>query len=217
MKALPTVITIDGPAGSGKSEAAARLADLLELPHLNTGLLYRSLAWEVLERLVNPRDEAGCVEVAESVNLAFAPGGIILSRDGGETQFLSVDLLKGDPRIANAVSPVCAHPALRETLIDLQRRSAADGCVAEGRDMGWRILPHASPKIWLVADEAVRIERITRHKGLDVALATVARDREDAGHAMKPAEDAITIDSTHLDQEAVVRLIMSYVADREFV
>jgi cytidylate kinase len=213
MDASPIVITIDGPAGSGKSTVAAKLAAHLGLPHLNTGLLYRALTWVVLFRHLDPNDSRDCTEVAQSVRLEFAAGGIRVHSHDGLSCFLDLNELKGNPKVVGAVSPVSRHEGLRQELVALQRHAARNGCVAEGRDLGWRILPDATIKIWLIAEELTRFERIAADKGMEVALETIQRDAIDGEHAMKPAPDAIEIDSTAIDEDVVTRLILKYLSE----
>jgi cytidylate kinase len=192
----PRVVAVDGPAAAGKGTLARRLARELGLPYLDTGLLYRAVGRRVLDAGGDPRD-AG---VAENAARALA----------------SADLERGDlrgPEADMAASAVATLPQVRAALVDWQREfGRRHGAVMDGRDIGTVIFPDAPAKIFVTASPEARARR--RHaelaaRGVDRPLADVqaemqARDAQDAARAtapMKPAEDAVLLDTTALGIE----------------
>ena len=156
-------IAIDGPSGSGKSTIAEALAQRLDVPHLNTGAMYRAVALACLDAGIDPADEDACTEVAEQVVLEW-------DRSGDEPRLLMdgidvTDRLRS-PAVNEAVSPVSAHAGVREALVPQQRLALEDGGVAEGRDIGAVVIPDADLKVWLTADADVRIQRRAAQLGL---------------------------------------------------
>jgi cytidylate kinase len=224
------LIVIDGPAGAGKSTVAHQLADALGVALLDTGAIYRSLAWLARERGVDWSDEAGLAEVAKALEIRFEPVPIEL-REGGPTQRVHVDHhdvteVIRTPAISEGASKVSQHPAVRAGLLDLQRGIAADavargGCVAEGRDMGTVVFPDAPYKFFLTAEARTRAQR--RHLELlakggatpsqdQVAADMSVRDQRDSSRETAPlarADDAVLIDSSELDVAAVVARMLA--------
>ncbi|MBW4024594.1 MAG: (d)CMP kinase [Proteobacteria bacterium] len=197
----PLTVAIDGPAASGKGTLAKRLSTVLGLPHLDTGLLYRAVGRQVLDAGQDPADSAAATAAAE----ALAPA----------------DLQRTDLRgpVADAASAkVASIPGVRAALLAFQRRFAEDGAVLDGRDIGTVVLPKARVKLFVTASLAVRAAR--RHRELearggavpplDVVLAEMAaRDEADRNRAtapLRPAEDAILLDTSALtSDEALAR------------
>jgi cytidylate kinase len=218
MQTGPLVITIDGPAGSGKSTVARRVAQALGLPYLDTGAMYRALTWAALQRGVDPGDGANLVTLFDQATLEITPEGRVLW-DGHE-----ITAAIRSSAVARAVSAVAAHPEVRAAMVEAQRAGARrGGLVAEGRDQGTMVFPDAAVKIYLDADLS---ERARRRAG-DLAAAGEAVDLEalqaeisrrddrdrnrDVGPLSAPT-DAVHIDSTSLDVEAVVRAVLQVVA-----
>lgn len=210
------VVTIDGPAGSGKSTTASMLAERLGLVYLDTGAMYRGVTHAVLERGIDPEDEAAAASVAEGIELEFRPtaAGIVLFVDG-------VDVAQEirDPEVSRFVSPVSRHPGVRRAMVRIQRSIArAGGVVAEGRDTGSVVFPYAHVKIFLVADIDARSERRRRQlqtMGIEQTLEEireniVRRDEIDSDRThsplLKPA-GAILIDTSALSIEQQVETI----------
>jgi len=196
------IVTIDGPAGSGKSTAARGLAARLGFDYLDTGAMFRAVGLAL-------RGAADADAVLAVIHLEMPPGRVLL--DGRDV----TDDIR-TPEASQAASRVAVVPAVRRFLAAEQRR-IADGrnIVCEGRDQGTAVFPDAACKFYLTADPHARAERRHRElvaKGEAVALADVLaqqreRDARDAGRAdapMRPADDAVLVDTTGLTVDAVV-------------
>ncbi|MDZ7786745.1 MAG: (d)CMP kinase [Halofilum sp. (in: g-proteobacteria)] len=217
------VVCIDGPSGSGKGTLARRVAEALGYHLLDSGALYRLTALAATRRGVDLDDEAAVAEVAATMQPRFEP-----TADGWTCTWLDGDDVTREIR-AEAVgmdaSRVAALPAVREALLALQRGfRQPPGLVADGRDMGSVVFPDAPLKIFLTASAEERARR--RHKqlmdkGIGANLPALlkdieARDEQDAQRAaspMKPADDAIVIDSTSLAIEEVTRQVLTRARD----
>ncbi len=197
------IIAIDGPAAAGKGTLAKRLAATLNLPYLDTGLLYRATAKRVLEAGGDPADEATATAAAKALT------GADMSR---------ADLR--DAATSKAASQVASIPAVRAALLAYQRDYGnANGAVLDGRDIGTVIFPHADVKLFVTASVEARAKRRQAEfiaKGEHVPLAEViadvaARDEADRTRAaapLIPAEDAILIDTTSMNaDEAFARAL----------
>jgi len=194
---MPPVIAIDGPSAAGKGTLARRLATTLGLPYLDTGLLYRAVGRRVLNAGGDPKDPA----VAEDAARHLVPAD--LERTD----------LRG-PEADAASSVVAAVPEVRAALLEFQRSFAAQsGAVLDGRDIGTVIFPTAPAKLFVTASPAERARRRClelRAKGADTDLATVTRDlaerdTRDASRGaapLRPADDAIVLDTTAMDADA---------------
>jgi cytidylate kinase len=214
------VIAIDGPTASGKGTIAERVARALGFHYLDSGALYRLVAWRAMQRSVDAADEAALVRLAASMDPIFADGRIEL--DGLDV----TDAIRRE-EVSRAASLVAVHPGVRQALLELQRaRRRAPGLVADGRDMGTVVFPDATLKVYLTASVEARAER--RHKqliekGFPANIATLsqelrARDARDAGRTaspLKPAEDAYQLDSSGLTIEEVVALLLDWYAKRD--
>ena len=191
------VIAVDGPAAAGKGTLARRLAAHFGLPYLDTGLLYRAVGRRVLDATGDPRDPAVAEAAARSL----------------QASDLGRDDLRGPPA-DDAASNVAAHPGVRRALVDFQRQFAAEaGAVLDGRDIGTVIFPDARAKLYVTASAEARARRRwleVQARDASVTLEAVAaemaaRDARDAGRdaaPMKPADDAIVLDTTALDADA---------------
>lgn len=201
------IVTLDGPAASGKGTLARRLAAELGVPHLDTGLLYRAVGENLLVRAKALDDVEAAVQAAREVNIAG------LDRDR-----LSA------ARLGEAASRVAAMPEVRAALLDLQQDFARrpGGAVLDGRDTGTVIAPEAEVKLFVVATPEARAARRHREllaKGENVTYMQVLadirrRDERDAGRAaapLKPAPDAVLLDTTELDIEAAFREVLKIV------
>ncbi|SFK54766.1 (d)CMP kinase [Falsiroseomonas stagni] len=209
MNARPLVIAVDGPAAAGKGTLARRLAAALDLPYLDTGLLYRAVGRRVLDRGLDPRD----VVVAEAEARAMT------AEDLARTD------LRG-PAADMAASAVAAIPAVRAALLDWQREfGRRHGAVMDGRDIGTVVFPDAPIKLFVTAGAKERARRRwaeLQARGVAADLDQVeaelrARDAQDAGRSvapMKPAEDATVLDTTALDAEAAYAAALRLVRAR---
>jgi cytidylate kinase len=154
----PLVVVIDGPAGAGKSTAARKLAAALGLPLLDTGALYRSVAWAAHRRGVSWEDEEALAAVAKDLTVRFeataadAPQRVWC--DG-----VDVTIPIRTPAMSDGAARVSRHPQVRAALLGLQRAAAVGGCVAEGRDLGTVVFPDADVKVFLTASPEARARR----------------------------------------------------------
>ncbi|HEY3359467.1 MAG TPA: (d)CMP kinase [Polyangia bacterium] len=207
------IVAIDGPAGSGKSTAAKLLAQRLDYTLLDTGAIYRTLALVAREAGTSWDDEEELAELATGLDVGFAfVDGVNHVRLGARDVTSAIRT----PEMGDGASRVSRHPEVRRALLDLQRRlAAAGGVVAEGRDVGTVVFPHAQAKFFLSADPEVRARR--RHAELlalghpvdfaQVLADQVERDRRDSTRAVAPlvaASDAVRIDSSALGPDGVV-------------
>jgi cytidylate kinase len=212
---MTVVIAIDGPSGSGKSTVARAVAAELGLPVLDTGAMYRAVTLAVLEAGVVLDDAAACATVAQSSEITLEGGVTVL--DGRDVS----REIRG-PLVTGAVSIVSAHGEVREILVARQRAWVArhGGGVVEGRDIGTVVFPDATVKVFLIASDDERARR--RHRDEVAAARAVAvedvkaaldrRDAIDAGRAvspLRPAGDAIVIDTTNLDVDSVVTEVVA--------
>ncbi len=209
------VIAIDGPAGSGKSTIASRLAKKLGYINLESGAMYRALALKALEQHVPVDDPDAVTELARStqIELQPLPEGNRILLDGRN---VSQRIREAD--VTAAASRVSMHPSVRQILVARQRAlGAAGGVVMEGRDIGTAVFPTADVKIFLDADAAVRAERrvlqngsVSPEEAQRVAAEIAARDQRDRARSaspLVPAPDAVIIDTTNLSIDEVVEKI----------
>jgi cytidylate kinase len=209
-----TVVTIDGPAGSGKSTVARRLADALGLPFLSTGLLYRALAWASLQPEA-PADAAARAAWLTSLPLAAVPDGRNFRIEIAGEPIPEPELRRED--VGRRASEVAADPQLRDCLLGLQRAAAGpQGLVAEGRDVGSVVFPDADARFFVTADAAERARRRALELGLDaddpmVRNDLLERDRRDAERAAAPLvvpPGAAVVDTTGRTVDEVVATLL---------
>ncbi len=214
------VIAIDGPVGAGKTTAARRLAEALGYVHVDSGAMYRALGWKAVQAGVDIRDRERIAELAFATDIRVAPGpvGPRVLVDGQD-----VTAALRSRAMDEASSVVSIFPEVRRRLVALQRTMAqAGGIVMDGRDIGTVVFPDADVKFYLDADLAVRAARRLeelRQTGtppdVEAVRAEVARrDERDRGRETSPlaaAPGAIRIDSTALDADRVLRLMLAEV------
>ncbi len=209
---LRGVVAVDGPAGSGKSTVARRLATSLGARYLDTGAMYRAAALGVLRAGVDPTESAAVCEVVAGRHIEVGTDTSCVLLDGEDVS----GEIRG-PEVTIAVSPVSAVPRVRVLLVAAQRRiisaaiAAGGGIVVEGRDIGTVVAPDAPLKVFLTASAAQRAARRAAQDGVgDVASVRAAverRDLFDASRAASPmcaAADAVELDTTALDVDAVL-------------
>jgi cytidylate kinase len=204
-EALPFIIAVDGPSASGKGTLSEKLAHHFNFAFLDTGKIYRIVAYEVLKANLDPNDIAGLVALAHTINFAMS----------------SCDSLH-TPEISECASKIAIHAELRNVLNQIQRGfpKGHKGAVIDGRDIGTVIFPDANLKFFITASDEVRAER--RFKQLqsnnklvsyaDVLRDLKERDARDADRKVSPtkaASDAIVIDTSNLDAKAVLELTIS--------
>jgi CMP/dCMP kinase len=212
------LITIDGPAGAGKTTVSRALADRLGYRYVDTGALYRGVALAVKTRGVDPQNEAALKQLCHELELVLVKTdeGLRLISNGQDIS----DRIR-TPEITMLASAVSARPVVREYLLDLQRDMGAEkAAVFEGRDMGTVVFPNADVKFFLDASTRKRAQR--RFGELksdstqtfdDVERDIEQRDQNDRSRPvapLKPAPDAIIVDSTDLTVEQVVEVMLSY-------
>jgi cytidylate kinase len=218
------VVTIDGPAASGKSTVARLLAGRLKATFLDTGAMYRAVTWAALQDGVDLHDEARLARVIDDHAFAFepAPGRLHAIVDGAD---ITPEIR--DPALTVSVRHVAASPTMRARLVEMQRQFAQsyERVVAEGRDQGTVVFPDAAVKFYLVADPAERARRRQRDleaqgcpadlEQLKVAIET--RDQSDQDRRvgpLKPASEAILIDTTDLSIEEVVERLLQHISEK---
>jgi CMP/dCMP kinase len=216
-----TVITIDGPAGTGKSTVAKRLAEKLGFTHYDTGAMYRAITWLALERstvLSNPAQRADLVSAFE----------FHIEQGASERRYflgnIDVSELIRAPEVTQYVSEVSAYPDIRDALVAAQRLAGEQGdIVCEGRDLGTVVFPHAAYKFFLTARPEVRACRRfedLKKKNPQLTEAEVLADqkRRDTFDStrehspLRPADDAIEIDTSDLSLDQVVETLYAKVS-----
>jgi CMP/dCMP kinase len=210
-------ITLDGPSGTGKSSVARAVARTLGAAYLDTGAMYRAATVAVLDAGVSLDDKVG---VARAVSEATIRVGTNARREVVEVDGVDVRERIRGAEVTRAVSPVSAVPAVRRLLVARQRElvEGADAVVVEGRDIGTVVLPDATLKIYLTASPEVRAQRRAGQLGVSdpdkiAGLAQDMRRRDEydsrrADSPLRPAEDAVVVDSTDLDRDGVVARIL---------
>lgn len=216
----PPIVTIDGPSGSGKGTVARLVARHAGWHLLDSGALYRLAALAGAKAGLDPQDVQGHARLAKAMNVAFGSrpdGNELVTLDG---QDITAELRS--EATGNGASRVAAWPELRQALLDRQHAFARlPGLVADGRDMGTVVFPHAALKIFLTASADERARRRynqLKDKGSDVSLAALSReiaerDSRDSTRAvapLKPAPNAEVIDSTGLSIEQVVMRVLGF-------
>lgn len=216
MQRRDLVVAIDGPSGSGKSTVARTVAGRLGLRYLDTGSMYRAIAWLALHRGADPADATAMADIAEGTELLVGtdPRWPSIGAAGRDL----TDAVR-EPDVTATVSAVSAVPAVRRSMVARQRQIiGSGGIVVEGRDIGTTVAPDAEVKVFLTADPEVRAARRARQDGeagRSAATNSAAdslnrRDQADSTRAASPlqqAPDALVVDSTGLAVDEVVALI----------
>lgn len=206
------VITIDGPAGAGKSTVAKQTAEKLGIPYLDSGAIYRAITWYMLRAGI-PAEESSALEAALGGMFFEIKQGVI---------FVNGKNLSKEIRTAEIDKNVSAYSALkivRDSILGIQRAQAKNGLVADGRDMGTTVYPNADLKIFLTASAEERSkrryeERMAKGESADynaILEQVLARDKYDTNREvspLKPADDCVVIDSTQMSAEQVVSEIV---------
>lgn len=208
------VIAIDGPAGAGKSTVARGLAGALGFTYLDSGAMYRAVALAALRGEVDVDDSQGLGQLAREIDIGLDGEGVRL--DGEDV----AEAIR-TPEVSAAASRVSVHASVREAIVDRQRALIAGGrYVAEGRDIGTVVSPDAPLKIFLTADAGERARRRAADTGepvarvLDAQAARDARDRDREHAPLRPAEDALEVDTTGRRVDEVVDQIATLARER---
>ena len=211
------IIAIDGPAGSGKSTIAKLVAKRLNYRYIDTGAMYRAVAWTAQKKGISLADESAVAKIAQSLKIEFVP-----SAEGQEVKVNGKNtgaLLKNEA-VARGAATVAAQKFVREVLVDQQRQIGKKGnTVMDGRDIGTVVFPEAQKKFFFIADAEERGRR--RYKELksknpDLDLKTIVeeirqRDQEDINRKISPlvkAQDALEVDTTRLSIEEVTDYVL---------
>ena len=217
------VVTIDGPAGSGKSTVGKALAEKISYVYLDTGALYRAVAYRAHNEKIMPGDGAHLSKLCNEIviSLETRDGGLRIIIDGDDV----TDKIRTE-EIGLLASRISAVPIVRESLLSIQREvGSTGGIVAEGRDMGTVVFPRADIKFYLVADVIERSRRrydelIERGESVDfeeIYRGLLVRDEQDSGRSIAPlraAEDAVIIDTTYRSIDEVVDTMKRIIEER---
>lgn len=210
------VVAIDGPSGVGKSTVSRAVADALGIAYLDTGSYYRAVTLVALRSGIDPADESGILNAIRDAEFVVVDG--MLAFGGADIG----SELRG-PGVTAAVSEVAAHPRVRRAVVAMQRewaREHANDAVIEGRDIGTVVFPDASVKVFLTADTVTRARRRARDPeagGTPVAELAADMRRRDAADStreaspLRPAHDAVEIDTSDLTVAEVVKQILDLV------
>lgn len=214
------IIAIDGPSGAGKSTVSDEVAKILGFSHLDTGAMFRAVAYGALKNGVDVNDEDGLATIAENDKITFEGQNIKLV---GED---ITDKIRTD-EVTKAVTPVCKHPRVREALLRQQREIGKSGnYILDGRDIGTVVFPDAELKIFLTASAEERAQRRVLQNeetgvgstDFDEVLVDInRRDEEDSNRDVAPlcaADDAIVINSTSMDIEEVIDEIVKLAKEK---
>jgi cytidylate kinase len=208
------VIAIDGPAGAGKSTVARAVADELGITYLDSGAMYRCVALAALEAGVDLDEGEALAALASELDMELDGRRVLL---GGR----DVSTAIREPRVTAAASRVSVHPGVREAMVSRQRELIATGdYVAEGRDIGTVVSPEAPLKVFLTASDEERARRRAGQSGEDVEAVLAAqrdrdsRDREREHGALRPAADAVEIDTSALSRPEVVARVVALARER---
>ena len=216
-------VAIDGPSGAGKSSLARRCAQELGFLYVDTGAIYRTVGLAALRRGIDRKDEAQVAAILPELDIALR------YEDGEQRMFLNGEDVSRQirlPEISLCASDVSAHAAVRDYLMETQRRLAREHrVIMDGRDIGTVVLPDATLKIYLTASAEARAERRMKElaaKGVEqsfeeVLREIVQRDEQDMSREVAPlrrAEDAVLVDTTEIDFEESFRLLCRIIRER---
>ena len=216
-------VAIDGPSGAGKSSLARRCAAELGLLYVDTGAIYRTVGLAAWRRGLDCKDEQAVASILPELDIRL---GYV---DGEQRMFLNGEDVSGEirmPEISMCASDVSAHAAVRDFLMEMQRKLARENrVIMDGRDIGTVVLPEARLKIYLTASPEARAQRRMKElvaKGVETSFEEVLqdiirRDEQDMSREVAPlrrAEDAVLVDTTEIDFEGSFQLLCSIIRER---
>ena len=214
---MKIAIAIDGPAAAGKSTIAKKVALIRGYTYIDTGAMYRAFTWYCLKKCVDCQDEKACCALIPEFNIELKPGYVVLCNGEDVTK-----PIRGTD-VSSNVSYIASYKEIRLALVELQRKMAEkDSVIMDGRDIGTYVLPNADVKIFQVASVEKRAERRYKEnmeKGIpctyeDVVADVEKRDRIDSSRAfapLKPADDAIHLDTSNLTIDEVVEAVIKII------
>ena len=218
-------VAIDGPTGSGKSTLAKNLAERLGWVYLDTGAIYRTVGLYVLRAGKDPGDERAVEALLPEMEISLSHGA------EGQRVFLGQEDVSEairTPEVASYASQAAVHPAVRQLLLHTQRNFAqSHDVVMDGRDIGTEVLPHADLKVFLTASLEARARRRYKElaeRGVEISLEEVMdrirtrdeRDTERTASPLRAAEDAVLLDTTHLNLEESIAALVGLAQERLF-
>ena len=214
------VVAIDGPAAAGKSTISKIVAKKLGYTYIDTGAMYRAFTSYVLDKGVDPENEAECVKLIPEVDIELYPDGKVMCSGKDVTRVIR------EPKVSGNVSYIASYKDIRLALVELQRKLANKvSVVMDGRDIGTYVLPNADVKIFMVAsveERAKRRYKENQEKGIactfeDIVADVEKRDRIDSSRAfapLKPAEDSIRLDTSDLNIEEVTNEVLRIIKEK---
>lgn len=214
------IVAIDGPAAAGKSTVAKAVAKKLGYTYIDTGAMYRAFTSYVLDKGVDPENEAECVKLIPEVSIELKPDGRVICSGKDVTRVIREPLVSGN------VSYIASYKDIRLALVELQRKMAEKvSVVMDGRDIGTYVLPNADVKIFQIAsveERAKRRYKENQEKGIpctyeDIVADVEKRDRIDSSRAfapLKPAEDSIKLDTSNLTIEESVQAVLDIIKEK---
>lgn len=213
------VVTIDGPAASGKSSLSRELSKKLGCPWVSTGAFYRGLAYAALQSKIDLNNPIALSELCQS-----DVWSVVLSYERTQVHYKGENVTDqiSQESVGNVASRISHYPEVRQSLLDHQRNCALinDGLIAEGRDCGTVVFPHAEVKIYLTANSENRAQRRAQELGMDektLVQQQEIRDKQDSTRKTAPLQipaDSLVIDTTSMDLQAVVTLVENHVRSK---
>ena len=210
-------VAIDGPAAAGKSTIAKKVAEIKGFTYIDTGAMYRAFTWYCLQKGLNCQDEAACVAVIPEVTIKLRPGHIVLCNGEDVSQAIR------QPDVSGNVSYIASYKDIRLALVEQQRAMAAKhSVIMDGRDIGTYVLPNADVKIFQIANVETRaIRRYDENiaKGIECTLEDIEADARKRDYIdshrefapLKPAADAVYIDTSFMSIDEVVERVLEII------
>ena len=213
-------VAIDGPAAAGKSTIAKRVAKILDFTYVDTGAMYRAFTYAVIKAGLNPENEAESCSIIPNTDIELLPNGTVICNGEDVTKVIREPLVSGN------VSYIASYKDIRLALVELQRKMAqSKSVVMDGRDIGTYVLPNAEVKIYQIASVEVRAKRRfieNQEKGIETSMDDVIadvkkRDYIDSHRAfapLRPAEDAVHLDTDSLSIDEVVEAVLKIIEEK---